>query len=115
MTTLRCPHCGKDIELIGQKELSEEYNLGPNPVAAQRAQGVFPEPVLSFGNRNMWLRSEIDVYVEQRAQERIAKLVEDFDRTIAELPEVEQKRARKMLVENHSALAGKKRPERRPH
>lgn len=108
MTILRCPHCGKDIELIGQKELTEEYELGPNPVAHRRQQGVFPEPALSFGNRNMWLRGEIETYLEQQSRERVEKLIEDFDRTIAALPETEQARARKMLTDGHSKLGRRK-------
>src|SRR5207245_2942360 len=97
MTTLQCPHCGKDLELIGQKELTEEYGLGPNPVAHQRQQGVFPKPALAFGNRNMWLRGDIDAYVEERSRERIAKLVSEFKETLAALPETERDHAIKML------------------
>jgi hypothetical protein len=82
MTVMGCPHCGKDIDLVEQRELSEEFGLKPNPVASLRAQGDFPEPVLSFGNRNMWLRASVETYVEQRSRERIARLVEDFERTI---------------------------------
>lgn len=99
MNTLRCPHCDKDIELVGQKELTEVYGLGPNPVAHQRSLGQFPEPVLSFGNRNMWLRETIEAYVEERKRERVAKLVEDFAETLASLPETEREDAVKMLSE----------------
>ena len=96
MSTLACPHCGKPIELVGQKELSEEYGIGPNPVQHARSLGMFPTPVLSFGNRNMWFRSQIDEYVEERNKEKIAKLVEDFEQTISGLPASQQEQARKM-------------------
>lgn len=102
MAKLRCPNCKKPIELIGQKELTEEYGLGPNPVAHQRSQGVFPEPTLSFGNRNMWIRTDIDVYVEERKRERVAKLVEDFSDTLAALPETERESALQMLTDGSS-------------
>lgn len=96
---MKCPHCGEDIDLIGQKEITEEFHIGPNPVAHLRAQGLFPEPVLSFGNRNVWLRADVDRYMEERSRERIAKLVEDFDQTLAALPEKERERARQMLAD----------------
>lgn len=98
MSELECPHCGQKIELVGQKELGEDYGMGPNPVAHARQLGLFPTPVLSFGNRNMWLRRDIDSYVEERSRERIAKLVEDFERTISVLPEPERKQAREILT-----------------
>lgn len=99
MTTLRCPHCGTDIELIGQKELTEDFGLNPNPVASLRQQGKFPEPILDFGNRNMWLRSTIVAFVDERTRERVAKLVEDFSRTLESLPETERDGALKMLAD----------------
>jgi hypothetical protein len=98
MTTITCPHCGKPIELVGQRELSEDYGIGPNPVQHARSLGVFPMPVLQFGNRNMWLRGDIEAYIEEKNRERIAKLVKDFEQTIAVLPEDEQEQAREMLV-----------------
>jgi hypothetical protein len=101
LSTLRCPNCDHDIELVGQKNLTEEYGLGPNPVAHLRQQGVFPEPALSFGNRNMWLRADIVVFLEERSRERLEKLVEDFDRTLAALPEAERKTAVKLLADGH--------------
>ena len=97
MSTLQCPHCGKTIELVGQRELTEDYGMGPNPVQHARTQGTFPIPVLQFGNRNMWLRSDIESYIEERSRERIARLVEDFEQTIAILPDKEREQARKML------------------
>lgn len=99
MSTIACPHCGKLIELVGQKELSEDYGIGPNPVAHARTLGVFPTPVLAFGNRNMWLKGDIEHYIEERSRERIAKLVQDFEQTIAVLPEPERETARELLVE----------------
>jgi predicted DNA-binding transcriptional regulator AlpA len=98
MATFTCPHCDKLIELVGQKELSEEYGMGPNPVAHARSRGTFPTPVLQFGNRNMWLKDDIDPYIEQRATNRITKLVADFEQVIAGLPEEEQKQVRETLA-----------------
>ena len=98
MTILTCPHCGKPIELVGQKELSEDYGIGPNPVAHARSLGLFPLPVLSFGNRNMWLKGDIEAYIEGRSREKIAKLVEDFEQAIAILPETEREQAREMML-----------------
>lgn len=97
MSELVCPHCGKPIELVGQKELSEEYGIGPNPVQHARSLGMFPVPVLEFGNRNMWLRSQIEEYIEERSREKIAKLVQDFEQTIATLPAADREQAIEML------------------
>lgn len=97
MSIISCPHCGKPIDLVGQKELTEEYGIGPNPVAHARNQGTFPTPVLMFGNRNMWLREDIDHYIEGRSRDRISKLVEQFSETIAALPETDRREALKML------------------
>lgn len=98
LSTLTCPHCGEPIDLIGQKELKDEYGLGPNPVAHARSLGTFPIPVLEFGNRNMWLREQINEYVESRTQDKISRLVEDFEQTIASLDEKERAKARELLL-----------------
>lgn len=98
MSTLTCPHCGKVIDLVGQRELKDDYGMGPNPVAHARSLGTFPIPVLEFGNRNMWLREQIDEYVSERNRDRIARLVEDFEQTIASLPEADRKQAVELLV-----------------
>lgn len=105
MSTLTCPHCGEDIELVGQRELSDHYSMGPNPVAHARSLGIFPLPVLSFGNRNMWLKSDIDAYVEKRTRENVSKLVASLEDELRRLPEPERKLARELLTN----AAGKKR------
>ena len=87
---------------MGQRELNDDYGMGPNPVAHARSIGLFPTPVLMFGNRNMWLRQDIDAYVEERSREKIAKLVEDFEKTISVLPEPEREQAREILTASTS-------------
>lgn len=96
--SLTCPHCRKQIELVGQRTLGDEYELGPNKVIAAQQRGKFPAPVLDFGNRKMWLKSDIDRYVRELSNERIAKLVQDFEQYIAILPEDERKQARELLA-----------------
>ena len=97
VNSLLCPHCGESIELVGQRELTEKYHLGPNPVAALRQQGSFPAPVLSFGNRNMWFREQVESYLEERRQLELQRFVEGFKEKLAELPETERAEAIKML------------------
>ena len=92
---------------MGQRELNDDYGMGPNPVAHARSIGLFPTPVLMFGNRNMWLRQDIDAYVEQRSREKIAKLVEDFERTISVLPANEQEIAAPIQEAAKELLKGK--------
>lgn len=60
-----CPHCSKPIDLMGAKELSEEFGLGPNSVIHARKRGDFPDPFLSFGNRKLYLRSEVEAWVTE--------------------------------------------------
>lgn len=99
MHTLVCPHCDKTIELVGQKDLTQEYGLGPNPVTRLREEGEFPDPVLSFGNRNLWLREQAEKYLEEESRRRLGGLRADFEEIVAQLPEAEQTVARRMLAE----------------
>lgn len=97
MNVLKCPKCSNKIELVGQNELSDEFGMAPN-TAARKSEDM-PDPVLNFGNRLMWLRSDIEAYAEQRATERLGKLLENIERTIAALPAAERESARRLLAE----------------
>ena len=93
----KCPHCGKPIRLIGQTTIKEEFGLGPNSVALRRKKGIFPEPVINLGNRLLFIREEVEEAIERDLNTRIEDFVENLERTIASLPEEEQRQARQAL------------------
>lgn len=97
-SSITCPHCGKLIELVEPRELKEEYGLGQNSKARMGKDDAFPMPVLKFPNRNIWLKSEVDAYIEEKSRRHIARLVADFEQTIAGLPPEERDKAREMLA-----------------
>lgn len=105
---LPCPHCHNEIELVGAKEMREEFNISGNTVAHYRDKG-FPKPVLAFGNRLIYLRAEIARFKEERSQQTITKTVDELTKALDSLPEAEQKAARALL---ESKLAEGKSPTR---
>lgn len=104
-----CPNCGKDIHLVGARELKDEYGIGPNSVQHAREKGKFPEPWLSFANRNIWIREVIDSYVTERSQQRVETTVKDLLKALDHLPADALEEARKQLAEAGLATAPRKR------
>src|SRR6185437_3543560 len=98
MQTMTCPHCNKTIELVEPKDLKEQYGMSPNTVVHARKLGVFPDPILQFENRTIWLKSAINDYVQEKNNKRIESLVSDFEQLIARLPKDEQEQARKLIA-----------------
>lgn len=103
---VKCPNCGKDIHLVGARELKNEYGIGPNSVQHAREKGRFPEPWLSFANRNIWIRRDIDAYVKERSQSRVEMTVKELLKALDHLPPSAREAARKEL---DAGLAAKKR------
>ena len=91
-----CPHCHNAIDLVGAKELNVDYNLSSNSVQHYKTRG-FPEPVLTFGNRRIYLRRDIDNWYEERSRSRVVSAVETLMRDLDHLPEKERGEARKLL------------------
>ena len=95
-----CPHCNKPIELMGAKELGDEYGIGPNSVSHARKRGHFPEPFLSFGNRNLYLRSAIEAWVLEHRQPKgklpPEVLAQQFAAMLEELPPARRKELQKL-------------------
>lgn len=98
MTSIECPHCGKAVELVGQKDLAEEYGMGPNHVVAREKRGEFPIPVLHFGNRKEWLKQDIERYIEERERKNVTERVETLQRSLAVLSERERQQVIKLLA-----------------
>jgi hypothetical protein len=93
-----CPHCGSVIDLVSAGDLGA-YGINANALQHAREQGMFPAPWLSFGNRNIWLRDEVERYAEQRARKKIARNVNSLVRSLSTLPQNERTAALKMLEE----------------
>jgi DNA-binding transcriptional MerR regulator len=95
----KCPHCGKSIELVGAGELDKEYGLNGNKLQYLRDSGKFPEPWLSFGNRKIYLRADVDAFEAQRAQEGAGKVLTEVQKYLETLPPEERERVIKALQE----------------
>lgn len=94
----RCPNCGKDIHLVGARELKEDYGIGPNSVQHAREKGKFPEPWLSFANRNIWIREVIDSYVTERSQRQVETTVRDLLKALDHLSGEAREEAKKQIA-----------------
>jgi len=103
---VKCPHCGKPIDLIGTRELRDKFHLTDNQIQHAREQGKMPDPWLSLENRFLYLREDIIEYVEERSRVRVGGAVKEILSAIQNLPEKEQVEARKIL---NDELAGKRR------
>jgi hypothetical protein len=103
--TVTCPHCGKDIDLIGTRELREEFHLSDNQIQHARETDQLPEPWLSLENRYLYERGAIEAWIEQRSRAKVEASVKEILAAIQNLPADEQAEARKVL---NDELAPKK-------
>lgn len=94
-----CPHCHQEIPLVGAGDLDREFGIGPNALQHARETGRFPEPWLSFGNRKIYLRHDIEEYVSERGRAKVEKAVKDILTSIETLPEAERSEAMELLNE----------------
>lgn len=101
--TVTCPHCKKEIDLVGAKELKDDYGLSPNTVQHARDRGNFPESFMSFGNRNLWLRETIQGYMEERSRSRVESHVTELMRALEHMPADAREEARALLEERLKA------------
>jgi hypothetical protein len=102
---VKCPHCGKTIDLVGAKELKEDFGLGPNSVQHARSRGRFPAPWLSFGNRQIFLRDVIRGYVEERSRATIERSLDELLPAASRLSDKERQEALRLLEERLGAKA----------
>jgi hypothetical protein len=98
MYTLRCPHCENDIELLGQSDLTELYALTPNKVVRLLGLESMPAPVLSFGNRRLWTRQQIEEFRAREGQERVQMLLHDIESSLEGLPPEQRALFRQALL-----------------
>lgn len=91
MQTARCPHCGKDIEIVTARDLEVDYGITPNMLQHAREREAFPAPWLEFPNRNIWLKKDIDAYATERTQERVERGVGELNKLLELMSEPERK------------------------
>jgi hypothetical protein len=94
----KCPHCGKNIELIGAAGLDKDYGLNGNKLQYLRDSGKFPEPWIKLENRNIYLKSDVDAFRAEQAQEGAEKAVETLQALLDALPPDEAKKALEALT-----------------
>jgi hypothetical protein len=95
---ITCPNCHEPLQLVGAAELKDEYGLSSNSVQHYKTRG-FPEPVLTFGNRHIYLRKDVDAFVANRSRSNIERAVETLMHDLDHLPDSEREEARKILEE----------------
>jgi hypothetical protein len=87
-----CPHCNKAIDIVGAAELDKEYGIGGNSLQYARDNGKFPKPWLQFGNRNIYLRSDVEAYTASKTQEGTGKALTTVQKYLETLPPEERER-----------------------
>jgi hypothetical protein len=95
-----CPHCGKELDLVGKKELeAEPFNLTVNQQQFLRDQGKFPPPWLKLENRYIYLRSDMEKFLAAGVKEKAEAAVEDLMKSLSGVSEEQREETLKMLRE----------------
>ena len=97
ISAFSCPHCGNLVELVNQRDLTNEYNLKPQPVAYARTKGLFPDPAIQVENNTWYLRTDIEKYLREREQGKIAERAEALKQSLAVLSDSEREQVLAML------------------
>lgn len=87
-----CPHCDKDIEIVGTTEITEDFGLTPNMIQHAIFRKRFPEPWIKFNNRALWLKSTIAAYQADISREKSRKAARVLVDAFALLSEEERAR-----------------------
>ena len=107
---IECPHCGKGIDLVGPTELREEYGWTAAMIQHNRTIPGFPEPILKFQNRHIYLRKDIERFREERGQVNAIRALEQMEKSLDYLPPELQEgveKLRKRLNVNNGGVARK--------
>jgi hypothetical protein len=95
---VHCPNCKKLIDLVGSHELREDYSISTNKLQHEREMGRLPEPYMTFNNRHIWLRGDVEEFIEQRSRDKVEKTVSELLSALDNLPPDEREAARDLLV-----------------
>jgi hypothetical protein len=94
----KCPHCGKNIELIGAAGLDKDYGLNGNKLQYLRDSGKFPEPWIKLENRNIYLKSDVDAFRAEQGRENAGKVSKTLRDILEGLPPEEAKKVLEELT-----------------
>lgn len=94
----KCPNCGKHIPLLSAGDMDEHYGITPNVLQHAKEMGNFPDPWISFGNRAVYLKSDIEAYAKDRARAKTDKTVAELRSLLDALPESERDEAIQSLT-----------------
>lgn len=92
---LVCPHCSKDIDLVGTKEGAAILGVSTSTFQGFRERDDFPKPRAVLGQGGLWLRQDLLDWQERRKHATVEKLVLSLEQQLADLPEGD----RQVLVE----------------
>lgn len=98
-----CPHCGKDIELLGTTEITKVFGLTQNMVQHAQNRGLFPDAWIRFANRAVWLRSDIEAFVQQRNRMRVERVAKSLSESLTGMSAEEREEMLRMLQEEIAA------------
>ena len=56
-------------KLLGRPQIEAKCDISRSHIYALMAQGLFPKPI-KIGSSARWIESEIDAWIQSRAQER---------------------------------------------
>jgi hypothetical protein len=92
-----CPHCSTDIEVLSSGELTREFELSPNKQQDLRGQGRLPSPWLRFPNRNVYLRKDIEMFLDDEARDEAGRAVQELVKHFPNMPDRVRRQTLTML------------------
>jgi hypothetical protein len=92
-----CPHCSTDIEVLSSGELTKEFELSPNKQQDLRGQGRLPNPWLRFQNRNVYLRNDIESFLDHEAHVEAERAVQALVKHLPSMPDRVRRQTVRML------------------
>jgi hypothetical protein len=98
---IKCPHCELDIDVVSAGELRDEFGINSNRLQHAKSKNRFPDPWLSFPNRDVWIRDDIVSYVSKGTVEATENAVETLKNALAAAGPEE---AEKLLDELRASL-----------
>lgn len=83
MQKVECYHCHQVIEFIEPADLQPMYDIKTHEHTAQAEEaGKFPESALRFPNRRVWLKPDIDRWVDAKDDRKFDKARDEIVRVM---------------------------------
>lgn len=111
---IECPHCHKNIELMGAGEIKQEFRVPPNTLAKDEKEGLVA-PVIKLPNRFLYLRDAVLDYVQAKNLKEIDRRVGPIAANLLKMPPSEQAAAVRRIQEMlEGATNTEEEPKTRP-